>query len=592
MTDERGETMTKGTAVLYARVSTREQADSGYSIRQQTEALRVWCEAEGFEVLEEVTDPGHSGAHLERPGLDQVRDLVAAGGVSVVLAQDRDRFAREPAYLYLLKREFEGHGTKIRALNDRGDDSPEGQFMDGVLDQLAKLERAKTAERTRRGLDRKVAEGKVIRGNQQPFGFRYSEDGEALLVSEPEMRVVRRIFRQVGAEGLTMGEVRRRLRAEGVPSAMGGGWPRSTIRYLLLNELYLPRRPAELEGLLPAPLLAALDPDREYGLWCWNRTKQTRWRERGEDGAYRNRVKNEPRPREEWSSVPVDLSGSGLSRGHAHAARERLAENGRRRPASTRASRFWLLSGGLARCAHCGNALSPYASLNRGKVRAYYRCYTRFNHGLDACDNGRSTQAAALEEAVWEAVSDMLYQPRLLQAAYEKEIERRKRQMRGDPEMEAKALSEGLAKVDQKESYLLDVASDRSWPKAKLQHKLDDLDRQRKEFQQALDSVANRQRSIEQLRRDFMLIWARFHQIRDGDLRYLDPEGRRRMCEAMRLRAHADRESRVVLTGVFPEEISLPDLLDGHLDKSTKQSGAPEGSKVFVTTDSIYRSTS
>ena len=58
--------------------------------------------------------------------MDRVRDLVAVTGVSVVLAQDRDRFAREPAYHYLLKREFQEHGTKIRALNDRGDDSPEG----------------------------------------------------------------------------------------------------------------------------------------------------------------------------------------------------------------------------------------------------------------------------------------------------------------------------------------------------------------------------------------------------------------------------------------------------------------------------------
>jgi hypothetical protein len=47
--------------------------------------------------------------------MDRVRDLVAEGGVAVVLAQDRDRFAREPAYHYLLKREFEEHGTQIRA---------------------------------------------------------------------------------------------------------------------------------------------------------------------------------------------------------------------------------------------------------------------------------------------------------------------------------------------------------------------------------------------------------------------------------------------------------------------------------------------
>ena len=82
--------------------------------------------------------------------MDRVRDLVASGGVYVVLAQDRDRIAREPAYHYLLRREFEEHGTKMRAINERGDDTPEGELTDGILDQLAKFERAKIAERARR----------------------------------------------------------------------------------------------------------------------------------------------------------------------------------------------------------------------------------------------------------------------------------------------------------------------------------------------------------------------------------------------------------------------------------------------------------
>src|SRR3954463_14619817 len=95
--------------VLYARVSTEEQAKRGYSLAQQLEALRAYSAAQGYEVLEEVADPGQSGGSLERPGMDRVRDLVAAGGVSIVLAQDRDRFAREPAYLYLLRKELEEH---------------------------------------------------------------------------------------------------------------------------------------------------------------------------------------------------------------------------------------------------------------------------------------------------------------------------------------------------------------------------------------------------------------------------------------------------------------------------------------------------
>jgi|SRR5215207_6250355 len=94
-------------AVLYARVSTDEQARSCYSLAQQIEALKAYAAREGYEVMEEVLDSGQTGASLTRPGMDGVRDLVAAGDVSAVLAQERDRFSREPAYNYLLKQEFE-----------------------------------------------------------------------------------------------------------------------------------------------------------------------------------------------------------------------------------------------------------------------------------------------------------------------------------------------------------------------------------------------------------------------------------------------------------------------------------------------------
>ncbi len=164
-------------AILYARVSTDEQVRSGYSLAQQMEALREYAACEGYEVIEEVLDPGQSGASLERPGMDKVRDLVDKGGVSVVLAQDRDRFAREPAYHYLLKREFGDRGCKIRALNDRGDDTPEGELTDGILDQLAKFERAKTAERTRRGKLQKARSGKIVNAKRTRFGFRANVSG-------------------------------------------------------------------------------------------------------------------------------------------------------------------------------------------------------------------------------------------------------------------------------------------------------------------------------------------------------------------------------------------------------------------------------
>src|ERR671911_1001741 len=206
----------KGTAIVYARVSTDEQARSGYSLAQQLEELREWAARESYEILEEITDPGHSGVYLERPGLERVRDLVTGGGVSVVVAQNRDRIAREPAYLYLLRREFEECGTKLRALNDRGDESPEGELTDGILDQLAKYERAKIAERSRRGKLRRAREGKVIPTHTADYGFKFNTARDGYEVDEQPMRVVRRMFYLVGVEGLRMHRVKKLFDSEGI----------------------------------------------------------------------------------------------------------------------------------------------------------------------------------------------------------------------------------------------------------------------------------------------------------------------------------------------------------------------------------------
>ncbi len=155
-------------AILYARVSTDEQARSGYSLAQQLEALREYAAHEGYEVLEEVTDEGQSGASLARPGLDYIRDLVSEGGVSVVLAQDRDRFSRKVVLNGLLEEEFAKHNCKTKALNDYGDDSPEGALMRGIQTQFAEYERAKIAERTRRGKERKAREGRISGAANRP----------------------------------------------------------------------------------------------------------------------------------------------------------------------------------------------------------------------------------------------------------------------------------------------------------------------------------------------------------------------------------------------------------------------------------------
>src|SRR5918993_551156 len=217
-------------AVLYARVSGDEQAKKGYSLADQLDTLRAWCSENGYQVSREVEDAGYSGAYLERPGLDQVREMVAAGEVEAVVVLFRDRIARG-VYAQLLSEEFRRHGARLVALNRRGDDSPDGELGDNILDVIAAWERKKIAERMNRGKRRKAREGKLVACPQSDFGFRYNDARDGYEVDPPRMALVQRIFRMVGVEGMTMNAVARRFEAEGIPSPGGKRfWNRPGLR--------------------------------------------------------------------------------------------------------------------------------------------------------------------------------------------------------------------------------------------------------------------------------------------------------------------------------------------------------------------------
>jgi site-specific DNA recombinase len=385
--------------VLYARVSTDEQARNGFSLAQQLEMLRAYALGAGLRVVEEVVDAGESGATLVRPGLDRVRDLARGGGVSVVLAQDRDRLSREPAHLYLLGHELEAKGCRLGALNDREDSSPEGELSRGVMDLVAKYERTKMAERSRRGKMRRAREGKVVPTGRARYGFRYDDARENLLVFEPEMRVVRLIFRMIGRDGRTIYATKRALERASIPSPGGKrNWAQSFIRGCVLEDAYKPHRFREIAELVSPEVAGGLGRGKTYGVWWSNRAGfiQERVVEEGPDGVprYRLRSKRFLKPPSEWIAVPIP--GSGTPRSWVDAARERVSRNGPApRPGSPRRELV-----GILRCAVCNRTMKFHrvGSGHGDSVNLYYRC-SKVDVDVDGCTNGRSLRAEEAERA-------------------------------------------------------------------------------------------------------------------------------------------------------------------------------------------------
>jgi len=522
-------------AILYARVSTDEQARTGYSLAQQLEALKEYAAREGYEVLEEVSDPGQSGSSLERPGMDRVRDVVAAGGVSVVLAQDRDRFAREPAYHYLLKRELEEHGTKIRALNDRGDESPEGELTDGILDQLAKYERAKIAERTRRGKLRKAREGKVLATQMPNYGFDFNNERDGYVVNEEKMAVVRRIFRMVGTEGASLGKVKKTLDREGTPTPAGGGsWSRVMLRRFILNDVYKPHSVSELGDILAPEVVARLDQNRFYGVWWYSRRHVTERRIR-ENGDYKKRTKSLWKPRNEWIGVPVP--NSGIPRELVDAAREVIKDN---QAPSSAGFRFWELSGGAIRCAACGTAMEPHTVGRKdGKKNYYYQCRRRYNNGSLDCTNRKILRAEEVEGKVWALVGGLLEDPERLRAGLEELIAEERRGTRGNPEREELAWTDKIAEVNRKRSRYQEMAAEGLITLDELREKPTSLEETRETAKRELDALCRRRESAAALERDAEALLDSYAGTVPEALDLLTSEERHKVYRMLRLKVLA-----------------------------------------------------
>ena len=231
-------------AAIYARVSSEQQREE-HTIASQTAALIEFATSHDLEVPKEwvFEDEGYSGATLERPGLERVRDLAAEGQIQVVLAYAPDRLSRKYAYQILLIEEFARHGVETLFVKAPQSASAEDQLLVQFQGMIAEYERAQILERSRRGKRHRARSGEVSVMSGAPYGYRYirktDEAPASYAVIDAEARVVQRIYEMYTVEGLSMGEIARRLNAEGIPTRkQSARWERSVVWAMLRNPAY------------------------------------------------------------------------------------------------------------------------------------------------------------------------------------------------------------------------------------------------------------------------------------------------------------------------------------------------------------------
>ena len=202
--------------VGYTRVSTQEQAHSGLGLAAQEAQVRGAVRTGGGTLVQLIADEGESGKDLDRPGIAQVLDMLAAGQADGLVVAKLDRVTRSVADFAVLLEWFTAAGATFRAL-DLGIDTstPGGRLVANVFASVAEWERETIGQRTRDALAARKAMGGRV-------------SGPSVYSDAPE--VGERIKRR-RAEGATYQAIADELNADEVPTLRGGTmWRVSSVQ--------------------------------------------------------------------------------------------------------------------------------------------------------------------------------------------------------------------------------------------------------------------------------------------------------------------------------------------------------------------------
>jgi site-specific DNA recombinase len=384
-------------AAIYARVSTPSQTEAG-TIEQQLARLREYVDEQGWVLDPDhvYCDDGYSGANLNRPGLDQLRDRAAFNEFDIVVILTPDRLTRNFVHQMIMMEELQQRQIAIQFVDRPMSDDPHDRLLLQIRGAVAEYERTLIADRMRRGRLMKYKAGQRLPWSRVPYGYHTDPacpcDPEGVQLDEVEALMVRQIFAWYLEPGATIYRVAKRLTDLGVPTPLGKDrWWTSTVRGILKNSAY--------RGLAYANRERTVTPKQ----------RQSALRPVGPRGKT-----TVLRPEEEW--IPIEVPAI-VTPEIFEQVQAKLAQNQRMASRNNKTHQYLLR--GLVSCGLC--RLSSHARAN-GKYW-YYICNGRtdaLRFAVEERCTSRHIPAHKLDDLVWQDLCNMLTRPELIAHALER----------------------------------------------------------------------------------------------------------------------------------------------------------------------------
>ena len=227
-------------AVIYARVSSKEQEKEGFSIPAQLKLLKQYAAVQGFVVAQEYVDVETAKQTGRAAFGEMVAYLKTHLAVRVLLVEKTDRLYRNlKDWVTVDELDIEIHFPKEGVVLSRGSRSSE-KFMHGIKVLMAKNYIDNLSEEARKGMQEKAEQG--IWPTKTPLGYLNvtGPDGRKVVAVDPEIApIVSKLFEWYATGKYALKEVAKKARAAGLAyKKSGASVPTSTVHSILRNRLY------------------------------------------------------------------------------------------------------------------------------------------------------------------------------------------------------------------------------------------------------------------------------------------------------------------------------------------------------------------
>ena len=409
-------------AVIYARVSSGLQADLGTSIPSQIKICEEYAEKNNFKIVKIYTDEGESARSDKRAAFQEMINDAKKNPTpfETIFIYNQSRFSRNVLDVLTYKNLLKNNGVNVVSVTEPFDEeSPQGKLINGIISVINEFYSSNLANETIRGEKENAIQG-FWNGGVPPIGYKVKKvkrgnaEKSTFEIDEQYENVVKEIF-SLFLKGNGIKRIAITLNAMGLRTPRGNLWEPSTIRSILINDAYT-------------------------GTLVWNKydkkTKNKKYKDKEKWVVVKNAYPKiiEPKVFEQVQSI--------------------MNKNKRYNPKSI--GKPHIMSG-LLKCGICGsNYVFCRASKRRGDKfyeSGYYRCSTRNNIGVSACDN-ISLRAEEIEGAVLSSVKEKIFtKDNLVKIA--RELNKNRNNILDERNKEKKLIVASIKDTDKRIAHLL-----------------------------------------------------------------------------------------------------------------------------------------